>query len=73
MGDNVIWTGAAITLFGVGWLFYCVVLAMRVRRSNLTDEEMQARLRKVVLINISALGASTLGLALVITGIVLKR
>jgi hypothetical protein len=67
----LIWGGAAMTLAGVGALVYCVLRAMRARRAGLADAAMRAELQRVVAINMAALGISALGLALVVTGILL--
>lgn len=67
----LIWAGAALTLAGVAGLAYCVVRALRARRAGLPDEAMRAELQRVVTINMAALGASALGLGLVVAGIVL--
>lgn len=67
----LIWVGAAMTLLGVAGLGYCVLRAIRARRSGLEDSAMRAELQRVVAINMAALGVSALGLALVVTGILL--
>jgi hypothetical protein len=67
----LIWAGAALTLAGVCGLGYCVLRAIRARRSGLEDAAMRAELQRVVAINMAALGVSALGLATVVTGILL--
>jgi hypothetical protein len=67
----LIWTGAALTLAGIAGLGYCVLKALRARKSGLDDAAMRAALQKVVTLNLAALGVSALGLMLVIAGIVL--
>lgn len=67
----LIWAGAAMTLAGVVGLGYCVLRATRARRAGLDDAAMRAELHRVVAINMAALGISALGLALVVTGILL--
>jgi hypothetical protein len=67
----LIWAGAALTLIGVGGLGYCVLLALRARRSGLEDAAMRATLQRVVVLNMAALGVSALGLMLVVLGIFL--
>ena len=67
----MIWAGAAMTLIGVGGLGYCVILAIRARRSDLEDAAMRASLQRVVVLNMAALGVSALGLMLVVLGIFL--
>jgi hypothetical protein len=67
----LIWAGAALTLIGIGGLGYCVLKAMRARRSGLDDAAIRAELQKVVLLNTVALGVSALGLMMVVAGIAL--
>ena len=66
-----IWSGAALTLLGVAGLIWCVVLAMRARKAGLAPEAMHARLQRVVVLNLVALGLSGLGLMLVVFGVIL--
>lgn len=67
----LIWGGAALALCGVAGLGYCVLRAIRARRAGLPDADMRAALQRVVAINMAAMGVSALGLALVVTGILL--
>lgn len=69
--EYVIWGGAALTLVGVATLGWCIVLAMRARKSGLPDDQMKAALQKVVALNLGALALSFLGLMLVIAGVIL--
>lgn len=68
----VIWGGAILTLAGIAGLIFCVVLAMRAKREGLTGVAMEARLRRVVTLNLGALAISALGLMLVIVGVILS-
>ena len=67
----MILAGAALTLLGVIGLLWCVIAALRARRAALPEEEMRARLQKLVAVNFAALGISAIGLALVVVGILL--
>lgn len=67
----LIWIGAALTLTGVLGLGYCVLRVLRAKRAGLEDAALQAELRRVVAINLGAIGVSTLGLMLVIAGVIL--
>jgi hypothetical protein len=69
--DWLISIGTLFTLSGVAALIWCVIDAMRARRAGLGDDQLRARLQRVVTVNIAALGASALGLAMVVAGIVL--
>jgi uncharacterized membrane protein len=68
----LIWAGAALTLIGLAGLAYCILRATRARRAGLEQAEMRAELQRVVAINMGALGLSALGLAMVVTGILLS-
>ena len=67
----VIWIGAALTLLGVAGLVWCIVLAVRAKRSGLADAAMKAALQRVVALNLGALALSGLGLMLVVVGVIL--
>ncbi len=69
--EIVIWSGAGLTLLGVLGLVWCIVLAMRARKSGLPDDQIKAQLQRVVAINLGALAVSALGLIAVIVGIIL--
>jgi len=69
--DWLIWLGALISLIGLAGLVWCIVLVARARRANLSDEEMRARLQKVMPLNLGALFVSVTGLMLVVVGIML--
>lgn len=70
--EALIWIGAVAALAGVAGLIWCIVLAMRARKSGLPDDEMRAALQRVVVLNMGALGVSALGLMLVVAGILLS-
>ena len=67
----VIWSGAALTLVGVAGLFWCILLALRAKRSGLDEAAMKAALQRVVALNLGALALSGLGLMLVVVGVIL--
>lgn len=67
----VIWIGAALALLGVAGLIWCVMLALRAKREGLTGAAMQARLQRVVALNMGALAVSALGLMMVVVGVIL--
>ena len=69
--EYLIWIGAALTLVGVAGLLWCVLLALKAKRSGGSDEEIRAQLQKVVALNLGALLVSGLGLAAVIVGVIL--
>jgi hypothetical protein len=63
--------GTALTAAGLAALVYCITVAWRARRAGLDDAAMRLRLRHVLVVNLAALGASALGLMLVVAGITL--
>ena len=67
----LVWTGAAVTVFGVGMLVWCIVRVARARRAGLDDAALKARLQSIVALNLGALAVSAIGLMLVIVGLVL--
>ena len=67
----MIWPGAFVALLGVFGLGYCIVSAARARSQGLEPEQMQARLQKLVAMNMAALGISAIGLMMVVIGILL--
>ncbi len=68
----MIWAGAALTVLGLIGLGYCILRAARAKRAGLDDAAMRAELQRVVVINLAAVGLSALGLAAVVTGILLS-
>jgi uncharacterized membrane protein len=70
--QTMIWIGTAMTLAGVAGLAYCMIRALRARRSGLDDDAMRAALQSLVTINLAALGVSALGLAMVVAGSLLS-
>lgn len=68
----VIWGGAGLSMLGLIGILYCVVLATRAKREGGTDDEIRAKLQRVVVLNLVALLMSMMGLALVIVGIILQ-
>src|SRR5690606_2590809 len=67
----LVWAGALVSLCGIAGLVYCVMRALRARRSGLPDEAMRTELQRVVVVNMGALAVSALGLMLVVLGIFL--
>lgn len=70
--EILIWSGAAITLIGLGLLVWCILRVARARKSGLDEEAMRAELRRVVPMNTGALFLSVIGLMLVVLGITLR-
>lgn len=70
--EILIWIGAGVSLLGVAGLVWCILLAMRARKSGMEDDAMRAELQRVVVLNMAALGVSALGLMMVVAGILLS-
>ena len=71
--DWIIWTGAALTLLGLGALVWCIWTVSRARARGLDDEALRVRMRGVLAVNMAALAASAIGLMMVVIGIILGR
>jgi hypothetical protein len=69
--ELLVWIGAAISVAGLAGLVWCIFALARARRANLTDEEMAARLRQAVTVNMAAFMTAALGLILVVVGVIL--
>jgi hypothetical protein len=69
--EYLIWTGAAVSAIGLIGIFYCIAIALKAKRADLPDDEMRARLQRVVLLNMAALLLSMVGLMMVVAGIIL--
>lgn len=67
----LIMIGSVISVAGIGGLIWCILMALKARKSSTDDEQLRLRLQKVVVLNMAALGLSALGLMLVVTGILL--
>ena len=67
----LVWLGAGLTAVGLILIAYCIAAALRVRRARLPDEEMRARLQRIVYLNMGALLLSALGLMSVVLGVFL--
>lgn len=70
--DWLIGIGAVLSLGGLAGVVGCIVAALKARRAGLDDDTMRARLQRIVVWNMAALGLSMLGLMMVVVGIVLK-
>jgi hypothetical protein len=69
--EYLVWIGTAVALAGVGGLLWCVGQGLAARKSGAPGEDLRARLQKLVALNLAALGVSSLGLMLVVAGIML--
>jgi len=67
----LVWIGAGLTVAGLIIIGYCIVAALRARKSGLPDDQMRARLQRIVFLNMGALMLSAFGLMAVILGVML--
>ncbi|MEM9576587.1 MAG: hypothetical protein AAF999_06205 [Pseudomonadota bacterium] len=69
--DILIWSGAFLSLVGLVGLIWCIVFVAKARRANHSEDELRAKLRKALPLNLGSLFTSVLGLMLIILGIFL--
>ena len=69
--EIVVWIGAVLSGLGLIGIIYSIVAVARAKRANLPDEELRARISKILPINLGALFVSMIGLMAVIIGVVL--
>ena len=67
----LVWAGVAVTVLGLAGLIWCVVLALCAKRAGGSEDQVRAKLQRVVLINLAAMGLSGMGLMLVVLGVIL--
>jgi D-alanyl-lipoteichoic acid acyltransferase DltB (MBOAT superfamily) len=67
---GLIWGGAAVAFLGVIGLLACGMASMRAR--GMGEQAARAVMQKVVVWNLAAMGVSVLGLAALVTGLVLR-
>ena len=67
----LIWIGAALSVLGMIGIVASIVMVARAKKAKLDDAEMRARISKILPVNMGALFVSTIGLMMVILGIVL--
>ena len=69
--EIVVWIGAALSVLGLCGIIYSIVAVTRAKRANLPDDELRARISKVLPINLLALLISVIGLMAVVIGVML--
>ena len=65
----LIWIGTVISVIGLAGILFSIVRVMKAKKEDLTDEEMRARISKILPVNLGALFLSVIGLMMVILGI----
>ncbi len=69
--DWLVWPGALVALIGVFWLIYCIRSAFKARAEGLDKAQMDARLQRLVAMNMGAMAISAIGLMMVTVGLLL--
>ena len=69
--DWLIIPGIIVTFIGLGLLFYTILRIMRAKKQGLSDDEMKVHLQSAIAWNLVAMGCSSIGLMMVVIGIML--
>ena len=69
--EVIVWIGAALSLLGLCGIVYSMVAVAKAKRANLPDEELRARISKILPVYLVALFVSMIGLMAVIIGVML--
>lgn len=70
--EIMVWIGTGLTLIGVAGLVWCILLALKAKRSGLPDDQIKAQLQRVVTLNLGALAISGIGLMFVVFGVIVS-
>lgn len=63
--------GVVVTVAGLAGLVWCILRVQGARRAGLSDAELRRRLQSVIALNLGSLLLSSLGLAMVVAGLLL--
>ena len=69
--DFLIYIGGAFTLIGLIGLGYCIKMAVAIKREASEAQDATKRLRSLVAWNLGAMGISSIGLAMIVVGLIL--
>ncbi|WP_439155145.1 hypothetical protein [Yoonia sp.] len=69
--ESVIWIGTALSVIGLVGIGYSIAAVARAKRAGLTDEDLRARIARILPVNLVALFVSMIGLMAVIIGVIL--
>lgn len=69
--DMLIWIGAGISVLGLFGIVYSMVLVAKARKNATDDDDMRARMSRVLPLNLGALFLSVIGLMMVVIGVLL--
>lgn len=70
--EYLVWAGGGLSLLGMLGLGWCVLIILRAKRQNLSEDDMRAVLQSTLPKNLGALMLSVLGLMLVVVGLFLS-
>ncbi|WP_420003128.1 hypothetical protein [Arenibacterium sp. LLYu02] len=70
--EYLVWAGGGLSVLGMLGLGWCVLIILRAKRRNLSEDEMRAVLQSTLPKNLGALMLSMLGLMLVVVGLFLS-
>ena len=69
--DFLIYIGGVFTAVGLIGLGYCIKMAFTIKREGGEKDEVSKRLRTLVAWNMGAMGMSSIGLAMIVVGLIL--
>ena len=69
--EILVYAGVLISLIGLAGLIWCIVVAARIKKSGLPQEEIQGKFQRLVAMNMGSLFLSVVGLMCVVVGIIL--
>jgi hypothetical protein len=69
--EIVVWVGAVLSVIGLVGIAYSIVAVTKAKRANLSDEELRARVSKILPVNLGAMLVSMIGLMAVVVGVML--
>ena len=71
LADIIVYAGLGIAIVGVLMLLRCVHRASQIRASEFEPGELEAELRRLILMNGASVGIGFFGLAVMVVGMVL--
>lgn len=66
-----LWTGIALALAGLAGILWCLRRAAWIRSAGLSNDRAMTELRKLVAVNVAAVGVAFAGLAVLTVGLIL--
>jgi hypothetical protein len=70
--EIIVLIGAALSAIGLCGIVYSIVAVAKVKRAELSDDELRGRIAKILPVNLIALFVSMIGLMAVIIGVMLS-